>query len=60
MTPSDMGRRRWSGVPKAERSKLTRRAGKLGGRPKKLKTCPECGATDGTAVMRRHRCALIV
>ena len=59
MTPADMARRRWRGVPKTERSNIARRAGKLGGRPKKLKTCPECGATAGTAEMRQHRCALV-
>jgi len=49
---------RWA-KPDADRDQ-PRRAGKLGGRPKKLKTCLECGATAGTAEMRRHRCALVV
>ena len=49
---------RWS-RPDADRDQ-PRQAGKLGGRPKKLKTCPDCGATAGTAEMRSHRCALVV
>jgi hypothetical protein len=50
-------RMRWA-KPDADRDQ-PRRAGKLGGRPKKLKICTKCGATGGTAEMRTHRCALI-
>jgi hypothetical protein len=52
-----MARRRWRGVPKAERSKITRAAGRLGGRPKILRTCGICGAIGGTVEMRGHKCA---
>jgi hypothetical protein len=57
MTPAEMARRRWKGVPRAERRKIMAAAGKLGGRPKRLVACPRgCGHIDGVAAMRAHTC----
>lgn len=54
-----LAHQRWD-KPDADRAQ-PREAGKLGGRPKKMVTCPRgCGISGGTAEMRSHRCALTV
>jgi hypothetical protein len=55
-----LGRKRWKGTTKAERSEFGRRAATQGGgRPRSTDRCP-CGAlTRARAAKRNHRCQAI-
>lgn len=59
LTPADMARRRWEGVPAEERSELMRAArakSSASGRPRIPKRCPKCGEMQESTVAAREHC----
>ena len=58
LTPADMGRRRWDGVPPQERSRMMRAARANGsGRPGKPTPCPKCGMEQASVRAAGRHCA---